>query len=543
MDGPESWLHDEVRRLERENKALRKENEDLAEEILDSQEEMQEKINAYDEILHKISYLRKPFSQPPPEILHMIFERTIPPYFIIDSSASLCLNPIWVQVQQQKKSIVEVCRAWHDVALPFLWEDVVILRVYELSNLLSVLKDDSLKLRRLIRRVEIHCFIPLWYEEHFARQLQLLFATCPRISSCSFLSQCPPPPKLLPTALGNASNITSLVLSHDNPIDIIGPLLILLSPYLVSLSFHISASVIPSISDLPRCHLLHLRDLTIWVSHASAGNLSSLAVGRWLEIPSIIQLTFGLRSESWSDDVSTGCLSLFCKEYGSAVRFLQIQTRMLKGNYIGAQSLLDLCPAIEHFVVHPNIIGDFSSLTHKKIKWIDIWFNDEPLTASKRDLGHKLPRANFPALQAVRFLQHTDALPYNLPLLIPPGLVRTAEDTFSFQFLDFEMRHDYEQVHFVQPDWVAAVGSKPYEGGIYSDEDDMQEDEHSTEGESSFESSEDESENGAGDERNDSDTDSSSADSESGSDLINSITDFEPEMDALETDTSLFDEY
>ncbi|PPQ98211.1 hypothetical protein CVT26_003464 [Gymnopilus dilepis] len=490
-------------------------------------------------LLDGISSLRKPFSQPPPEIIHMIFERTVPPYFLLDSSASFCLNPIWCKVQKQKKAIVEVCRPWYNVGLPFLWEDIVILRVQELRSLLFVLKDSPHRLRHLVKRVEIHCYIPFWYAAHFTQQLQQLFAVCPRISSCSYLSQCLPPP-LIHSALENATTITQLCLSNGLSMEILGPLLRSLSPFLVSLSFHVPPELIQNFSELPKCHLRVLKELTIWVGHAASNNLDSLSLHRWFEIPHLKQLTFCLGPERThhTPDVA---LRRFCQEYGARLSFLQIHSTMLWNDFTNSQALLELCPVLEHLVIYGGLFRNSDAIYHPNIRWLDVWFNDieqkydQELNLRLNDLvNNKFSLSKFPLLKGVRLLQHTYAFPYNLPLMLPPDLVSNVEDRLRVAFLDFEMRHDLGKVYFVSNDWVSAMGSNAYSKEPDSMELDSDDDGYDEESESAWSpSSGYDTDAGAF-----SDTDSSLVASEDDSES-NGQEDMD--LDALEMDIPIFD--
>ncbi|KIM49603.1 hypothetical protein M413DRAFT_112578 [Hebeloma cylindrosporum] len=178
--------------------------------------------------------LLRPF-EPPLEILHDIFEHAIPPNFLADLSASFSPNSLWCRALRQKLSLLNVCWAWYRVAVPFLYGDVAIRRVYQLGNLLRTLESsDSSHLKDVIKTLNVHCFIPHSFHDSFNMQLIQLFKICPRLTGFSYKSPCYPPslgtlPPLPPT-------LTHLELGEDVNLSVLQDALEALSANLVSLS-------------------------------------------------------------------------------------------------------------------------------------------------------------------------------------------------------------------------------------------------------------------------------------------------------------------
>ncbi|KDR85849.1 hypothetical protein GALMADRAFT_234956 [Galerina marginata CBS 339.88] len=447
-----------IARLKREIRSLKMKNEDLIDELTDSKGE----LNACNQIFHDLSTLRKPFSQPPPEILHSIFERAIPPSFIISSSDSFLPNSLWCHVQAQKHAVLNVCRTWYMIGLPFLYEVVSIRRIYQLAHLLRTLKYSSLNLKEMIKKVEVLCVTPDWYRQHFEYQLKVLFDLCPRLSSFSYASEsprCPLPPTIQLAALVVVPNITHLELITYIEFDSLQNLLQHASPHVVSLS--IFAPPNPNGTAVLDILFRRLEDLTLW-----KWDDPKPFVHDW-KIPHLKRLTF----DSHFGEVK---LIKFCEVHGAGLQYLHFT----RANYVSEgwwhpplpykprvfPDLSDSCPILQHIVLPPPS----ERLIHKNVKWVDVWVSDRTLDEA-RTVRNSLQSANLPALKGVRLLPYSElGHRLNLPLLLPPTLVSTTSDSFAIHLSsDVAICHDVGEIRWIKP---------PCAGDL--DEDDLKAQEH-----------------------------------------------------------------
>ncbi|KDR85836.1 hypothetical protein GALMADRAFT_132480 [Galerina marginata CBS 339.88] len=438
----------EVARLKREIRTLKIQNEDLLYALADSKDELDASLRT----MNEISSLRKPFSQPPPEILQMIFERAIPPHFFIDSSFSFLPNSLWCQVQEQKHALLNVCRAWYRIGLPFLYANVSIRRIPQLLNLLRTLSNSSpnLNLKEIIRTVEILCPIPVSYGHRFEQQLQVLFAICPRISSCSFVSQVSPlglPPSVLFCAL--VLNVTHLKLNEGVELDTLRNILQLVSPYIVSLSLYSPSAVRDKSITIPDINFNYLEDLSLW-----AGGDGSAFIHKW-NMPCLRRLTF---DGNFGDEE----LKYFCDLYGATLQYLHFTRgyfctwaltpgfpRFLQLRYspIDFPDLSKSCPVLEHLVLPPFT----RPLPYSGIKWLDVWVS-ENCPGELEQVRSEIQGANWPALKGVRLLPYSPPdNRHDLPLILPPTLVPTPMHTFSIQLSNLVIRHDVGEIRYIGP--------------------------------------------------------------------------------------------
>ncbi|KDR85871.1 hypothetical protein GALMADRAFT_390559 [Galerina marginata CBS 339.88] len=443
-----SSLEREVKRLKRELRAMKMEKEDLMDEVTDLQHEL--------DFCHQTLALRKPFSQPPPEILYMIFERAILPSFLVSSSDSFVPNSFWCKVQQQKYSIINVCRTWYTTGLPFLYANVFIRRVYQLSKLLKTLRLSSpnQNLKEMIKTIEFNCFVPVWYTGRYEQELTAIFNTCPSITSYTFGSQLSS--FHLPLAAPFCAvvpKITDLCLHYDIDMRTLENIVELAPPHLVSLSFKVLQRHLDP--GPPSCLFPRLDAITIWFSSPQVAPSLEAYVGVW-KMPHLRRLTVKRRLPATT-------LELLCDAYGSNLQYLHLATH--RDSWIRRTMDLDSklpdlshsCPPLKHIVLTP----DYSKMfTHKGIEWVDVWAADETLSdvrTWRRDLIRR--KSDLPRLKGVRILPYQlHELPLSLPLLFPPALVSTPEDSFAFHFSDVVIQHEVGELCYRQPDWVADLG-------------------------------------------------------------------------------------
>ncbi|KDR79132.1 hypothetical protein GALMADRAFT_137024 [Galerina marginata CBS 339.88] len=391
------------------------------------------------------SPLHKTFSQPPPEILHLIFERTIPPYFMLDSSASFCLAPLFLQVLRQKRSLINVCWAWYHAALPFLYESVSIRYVYQLTGILRTLVHATRgsNVKDMIKIVDIYCHVPEKYGHHFQRQVEALFRICPRAVSCNFGSRLPPTTSIWPAM----TNITHLSLPDSIEISSLESILSQICLRIISLSFRISEShpvsiLMAGIYANPK-HFPALKSLSISFNGGAAQTLD-VVLQSWT-ISRLENLMFKVCAPR-IHPFPVHILTKICTLHGMHVRYLHL---IIPRN-IDIQPLLDACPALEHLVLSEII----KSLAHARVRWLDVWAKESDRLAARKEMEDH--SSGLRALERVRVL--SDYLRDNtklvdVPLLIPPWMVVDAKNAFECSFLHLGVKHEVGELRFVQPEW------------------------------------------------------------------------------------------
>ncbi|KAF8910573.1 hypothetical protein CPB84DRAFT_1229275 [Gymnopilus junonius] len=96
---------DEVDRMDK--KVLKRRIKDLCDTVA----QLNEELHTCERLLEEINSFRKPCPELPPKILHLIFERTVPPHSLTMPCCGPCPNSLWSEVQKQKITLMNVCRA------------------------------------------------------------------------------------------------------------------------------------------------------------------------------------------------------------------------------------------------------------------------------------------------------------------------------------------------------------------------------------------------------------------------------------------------
>lgn len=281
--------------------------------------------------------------------------------------------------------------------------------------------------------------IPTSYAGKFEKKLKLLFSLCPNVTCLSYLSSCPLPSwsclRVLPV------HITHLNLDYGVSYKALMDTLKIASPYLVSLSF--------DNPDPPCCiitesydHVFQLPNLETLLCALPGDRLPmGVDLSQW-NMPRIKRLTLHCYGFAEKQVIT------ICRMHGAGLKFLNIVP--FCGGFHNLGRVLDLCPALEHIVIHPETKTSFS-LGHQYVKWVDIW---EPKTYEKTSRAKKwnslcenFTKGNFPLLQGVRKLSAPLSHLINLPTIFPPGEVLTPVDSYSYNFLGLNIRHDVGKIH------------------------------------------------------------------------------------------------
>ena len=391
------------------------------------------------------------FAQPPPEILHMIFERTIPPHFLMDPSAITSPMSLWSKVSRQKKSLINVCRTCYQVGLRFLYEDVVIFYVPQFLRLLRTLDVPNTDIGHLIKSISFYCQIPRENQLTFETKLKPFLSLCP--NATSFIFQ--PPIEDDYWSFWNTLSFNITHLSVDNvDIDLSMRMVRISASSLISLCLgpFLYRFRNSDLEDQDLC-LPCLEDLSTTGSgylrlNFTMPRLKRLTILQYHEI------------ESGSD-----FLSNILRRHGSTLKFLHISPKLKRillpeslyqmppAANDDLQDLLDPCPSLEHIVLHSRVTGQ---LTHENVKWVDVWepIQYEPSPCEYSDyisdwwaLRRSITKHAFPSLRAVRQISSAFYSFQNLPTFFPPGQVLTASDSFACTFLDMDVHHDVGRIY------------------------------------------------------------------------------------------------
>lgn len=354
----------------------------------------------------------------------------------------------------QKCSLVSVCSSWYNVAIPFLYEDISIRHILQLTNLFKCLENSPFNHQDLVKTINIHCFVPDSASHYFQQNLARLLAICPKLTRFSYSSGCRLPRSTSLPPL--PSTITHLRVNGLIFYSVFESILQATSDNLLSLSFAIPMSDTLAESNLGNIPLPRLRDMTCQVSSGDMGGLDMLH-SRW-DMPKLTHWSFRPSTLDLLNNALRNPMTAFCTKYGPRLQSLAIYPNYFKmvslshRDLFGMQRLLDLCPTLEHAVVHPMTLP---RLHHQNVKWVDIWESHTSLlcVTNWEELRSNITHQAFPSLKGIRILSASLSHVINLHLYLPPQMVQISTDTFSFRFLQFEIRHDVGVIRRPSPAW------------------------------------------------------------------------------------------
>ena len=117
--------------------------------------------------------------------LELIFEASLPPEPLIDSSLSYGPESTWSERLRTQKALTLVCHNWHEVAVALLYHDIVLRRVNQIPALLRTLRLNP-NLRDLIKHITFACYVPEAWDDVTSRSITLLIGLCPNLRSINF---------------------------------------------------------------------------------------------------------------------------------------------------------------------------------------------------------------------------------------------------------------------------------------------------------------------------------------------------------------------
>jgi hypothetical protein len=331
-----------------------------------------------------------------------------------------------------KMGLVAVCKQWSHVAMPILYEEVVIRRMNQLSALLCTVELPDVDLGHLIKRVDVKCYVPPDKLPLLDSQLQRLFDKCPNVAWVGYNTVTSPEPLewtctfLHQTALSNLfPRLTRLECGENvNFVNLVGALQKCSS--LESLTCHLRGpSGDPVFYDLPKVDLPNLKALScygIWGEY-----LASIA-SQW-SMPNLEQL-------SSAEKITIDLL----QAHGLRLKFLHLPKLEHK---MKTQDCLELCPSLQHLVLFPD--SSYPTF-HSKITWVDIWAHWLVHNGALR----KSIRAAFPSLRGVRRLDMSLRIVSDLP-----SMLQDPEGDASYYEYNFPgISIIYKANNFTKPDMM-----------------------------------------------------------------------------------------
>ncbi|KAF5386108.1 hypothetical protein D9615_002256 [Tricholomella constricta] len=388
-----------------------------------------------------------PYHYLPPEILSLIFLRAIPPSFLLDSSLSAGPGSPWFNAMATRKSILLVCQEWYTASIELLYQEVVFRRIAQIPAFLQTLEASPGKFEPFIKELTLHAFIPASHGSSFVKYIQRVIDLCPRIAKFTFASRCHLPTTARLPVL--RASITHLQLHASVPLVDVLNILDIVGESLLRLLIHVPASF-NQYCTTKVYYLAHLEDLLIETT--PVGNENLFPMGRILSMPSLQRLTFKIDffAQPGFETLSMENFTSFCRMHGHHLQFLHLHPNFswtMRRYTIMLQGLLDVCPMLEHLVLHPCA----GPVTHPNVKWVDIWSPHPAAAKSWIPLRQSLTKAAFPKLQRVRQMSSGLALFYDVPTLMPPNAIDTKDDAFELCFAGIEARCDMDFLRCQRP--------------------------------------------------------------------------------------------
>lgn len=352
----------------------------------------------------------------PFELLHLIFEFTIPPRLFLDPSFSFGPHSAWSHATRQLKAHVLVCKMWWDVGIDLLYQDISIRHVDQTPALLRTLKLNT-RLGPLVRTFQVHCHMPPSFMRMLRHGLSEIPDFCPNIVRLVinhetesphfhdfewFARLCYKPIVDLELTL-DRTLIAHLALYSD----------------LRSLTIHIKDREIRILAPLVLNRLEEFN--CVWQSHMEGDSLITELIHEAWAMPNLKQLSvysdvFGFLREN------PRCLP-FIRKHGKNLICLG-----LRGLHTteSLQDALSLCPSLRRLVVDMSRGFTFPlsfGIFHPTLEYIDLWADPHHLdlqswTASTI-ASHK---PFFPALRNVRIIDEAlfSVGGLRLPIAISP---------------------------------------------------------------------------------------------------------------------------
>ncbi|TFK70585.1 hypothetical protein BDN72DRAFT_534181 [Pluteus cervinus] len=300
----------------------------------------------------------------PPEILWHTLQLAVLPEYMLDHSLSRGPSSAWCRNLRTKKAILMVCKAWNDVALPMLYQGVIIRRFGQFLALSKVLEDNPGRLAPIVRSMTVEGFVEDTFFDLFRERLELTYQICPGLStlSCQLIL-----PRTADIILVPAhSNITRL--SLNGSAHYTTEILRQLCDTLLSLTVKLDVSWIEE-SNLKAFNLCFpkLEELRCLVDDDSPTE-SPVCSRKWT-MPSLSTLTLDVDTYDLTS-ISTS----ICRKHGAKLKKLRIMASHATEINNHLQDVLNSCPELGDLYLSLASLpwGTIPSFSHPCLKRVDI---------------------------------------------------------------------------------------------------------------------------------------------------------------------------
>ena len=332
--------------------------------------------------------------------------------------------------------------------MEMFYEEVVFRHFGQIPALVRTLENSTVDIGGLIKKIDIRCFIPVGYFSLYQAELRRIFERCPRVVHVNFSVSASPmnsstdSPRTLCVFkyMALQSVISKLTHLECGEMVLFENLIagLQLCTNLTSLSFYLPPHAEPApqqhdafSAPLVMAELEDLRCVMPWRNTYYLG-----VIARQWSMPRLRRVSF-----DQNINVDMSWHGIFFLHHGRNLTYLHIRPHAVilteQPATVEMQVLLKLCPEVEHIVLSSQILVPIS---HPKVKWIDIWDPNSAQHAQHEALCASLTQKAFPALRDIRHIDLALANIADVPIVLPPDLVRTG-GPLEYQFPGVDIQH------------------------------------------------------------------------------------------------------
>ncbi|OCH92845.1 hypothetical protein OBBRIDRAFT_790870 [Obba rivulosa] len=380
--------------------------------------------------------------QLPSELLFMIFEYVIPPDIFMESTSVYGPSSPWLHSLRIKTTLVQVCKAWRLLALPFLYEQILLHHASQILELARTIRESDSNIATLIKRIHLDCFTPrvpsaldeMTFILREATHLQS-FSTGFRFLIGGITHLHRRGLRRFRAVIGGLSDTLTQLGYCAHPIENDVPFNLSLRHIgtfskLVSLSITLSSSWYTDSKSRPEVRLHRLTELELLCRE----DADFTVFDPW-ELPNLRRLWI-LKSHRESCILTTKhAFPSFLQRHGSGLVFLDLHGMSYPDVGI-SWDFAKLCPKLRHMVVGCLWSGlNFSEgfFNSSTFFHLDIWTH----SVARHQLRRELDAAQSQILRDARLLDVELAHIRRLPLLLPPDMVIVADQVITYRLPSF----------------------------------------------------------------------------------------------------------
>lgn len=333
--------------------------------------------------------------------------------FFADPSLDAGPDSLWNRTTRTKKNIVPVCKKWRDIGSEFLYRDIVLRRCPNATSLSWTLKSDSgTSHGRHIRTLHCSYRIPdfdILDGSDFTSDdaLRHILLLAPRIEDFSIQSPYGPYPSSDPLFMQDWCSAFSRLTECIGILESVRHLRVAVAtPATFGIDLH-DLRNFPNLNSLtlqtPNLAVLYhdlIRQFTEGetitlpeLQHLRCSTLDSISIHflpfvtiSLFDMPRLSMLTMSLEFIQTPVDIYHRPLMETIETLGPQLTYLHFHNvnyaRAAASAGFDIQTILDLCPILEHLVIPLSTIN--APLSHPVLRWLDIW------ALSNRDLADAL---------------------------------------------------------------------------------------------------------------------------------------------------------